>query len=545
MNSRKFGVAKFATIAIAVTIVGGSWVYTKGWHQFLFAKKLTPAAGAQLIPDEAIMSSFISTDVNNWIKLEQLGLPQFNELFPDEIQEIEGELSEVGISYQRDIQPWIGDSMIALVPTTDSSEIIQDVDALVIIGIDDYFKANNFLKKIQSQVEITSKKTKYKGLDITTYTDHRGNIVNTTLIGNKIVASNEIDTVKKSIDTYKGQPSLINAGKTKEIFQQKLDINNSLAQVYLTNYDRLIASSLQDAELSENTIENFQILQSLSIGIGTEDNKLRLQALAKLNSPIAKQKYTNSPGKIIETLPKETIAFFSGQGISNFWSELSEISSQEPDLKTTFNGLRTSTRFVTGLDLDRDIFGWMDGEFALGIVPSSQPYIPGLNLGLGGAFVLETSDRKTAQNTIDKLDNKFQQNLGISSQKRNIKKTDITQWPISNSNVALSSGWLDKNNLLLTLGSEDTNLLYDSNKPSLEKNPKFQEIVQELPKKNLGYFYLDVEKIMTEISPFLVGQDPTLDKAIAVLNSIKVIGGTTSIIDRENSQTDMVIIFKE
>ena len=545
MNSRKFGVAKFATIAIAVTIVGGSWIYTKGWHQFLFAKKLTPVAGAQLIPDEAIMSSFISTDVNNWIKLEQLGLPQFNELFPDEIQEIEGELSEVGISYQRDIQPWIGDTMIALVPTTDSSEIIQDVDTLVIIGIDDYFKANNFLQKIQSQAEITSRKSKYKGLDITTYTENRVNSVNTALIGNKIVASNKIDTVKKSIDTYKGQPSLINAAKTKEIFQQKLDINNSLAQVYFTNYDRLIASSLQDAELSENTIENLQILQSLSMGIGTEDNKLRLQGLAKLNSQIVKEEYTNSPGKIIETLPKETIAFFSGQGISNFWSELSEITSQEPDLKTAFNGLRTSTKFVTGLDLDRDIFGWMDGEFALGIVPSSQPYIPGLNLGLGGAFALETSDRKTAQNTIDKLDNKFQQNLGISSQKRNIKKTDITQWPISNSNVALSSGWLDKNNLLLTLGSEDIKSLYDSKKPSLEKNPKFQEIVQELPKKNLGYFYLDIEKIMTEISPFLVEQDPILDKVIAVLNSIKVIGGTTSIIDRENSQTDMVILFKE
>ena len=58
---------------------------------------------------------------------------------------------------------------------------------------------------------------------------------------------------------------------------------------------------------------------------------------------------------------------------------MSLAGSLAPNLKTVFDGLRTSTRFITGLDLDQDIFGWMDGEFALAIVPSSQPNIPGLN----------------------------------------------------------------------------------------------------------------------------------------------------------------------
>ncbi len=545
MSATKFGVTKLSMIAIAVAIVGGSLVYAKGWHQFIFEKKLTPIAGAKLIPDEAIMSSFISTEVNNWTKLKQLGLPSLDELFPEEIAAIEGELSDVGINYQQDIQPWIGNTMFALVPTTDSSDAIQDANALAIIGIEDPLKANNFLKKIQSQIEATSETTKYKGIDITSSTDTRGNIIHTTLLGNKLLASNEINAVKKSIDTYKGEPSLSNSAQTKEIFQQKLELDNSLAQVYFTNYDRLIASSLQDSGLPENTIESLQILQSLSFGIGTENNKIKLQGLAKLDSQLVKQKYTNSPGQILTTLPTETIAFVSGQGINNFWTGLSEIANQEPELKTAFDGIRTSTKFVTGLDLDRDIFGWMDGEFALGIVPSPQPNIPQLNIGLGGAFVLETSDRKTAQNTMDKLDNKIQQNLGISSQKTNLKKTDITQWSIPSSNLALSSGWLDKSNLLFALGNEDIKSLYEANKSSLKNNLKFQEIVQDLPKKNLGYFYLDMETIMTEISPLLVGTDPNVDKVISVLNSITAIGGTTTIINQETSQTDMVILFKK
>ena len=545
MSSGKFGLGKFSAIAIAVAIVGGSFIYSKGWHQFIFEKKLTPIAAAKLIPDEAIMSSFISTDVNNWTKLEELGLPKLEELFSEPIGEIEEELSGVGISYQQDIQPWIGDAMIAIIPTTDSANDIEDANPLVIIGVEDPLKANNFLKKIQSHLDENIEKTKYKGVEITTHRNSNGSTTYNSLLGNKLVVSNKIDTVKKSIDTYKGKPSLGSTAKTKELFQQKLKIDNSLAQVYFPHYDRLIASSLQNSGLSEDAIENLQVLESLSFGVGTEGDTIKFQSIAKLDSQLIKQQYTNSSGKILATLPEDTIIFFSGQGISTFWTELSELANQEPDFKTALDGARTSTKFVTGLDLDRDIFGWMDGEFALGIVPNTQPNIPQLNIGLGGAIVLETSDRKTAQNTMDKLENKIQQNLGLVSQKNNVKKTDITQWPISNTNLVFSSGWLDKNNLLFTLGSEEITSLYDSSKSSLKTNPKFQAVEKELPKKNVGYFYLDMETIMTEIGPLLLQQDPEVDKLISVLNSITAIGGTTTIVDKETSQTDMVILFKD
>ena len=543
MSTTKFGVTKLPIIWIMVAIVVGSLVYAKRWHQFIFDKKLTPITAAKLIPDEAIMSSFISTEINNWTKLQQLGLPTLDELFTQELAVIEGELTDVGISYQQDIQPWIGNIMIALVPTTNSSDVIQDFEPLIIIGIEAPFKAKNFLKKIQSQIEESTKKIEYKGLDITSSTDTRGNIVHTALLGNKLLASNKINAVKKSIDTFKGEASLSNSAKTKEIFRQKLELDNSLAQVYITNHDNLIANSLQDSRVPKNTIESLQVLQSLSFAIGTKDNKVKLQGLAKLDSQLVKQKYTNSPGQILTTLPTETIAFVSGQGINSLWTGLSEIANQEPELKTAFDGARTSTKFVTGLDLDQDIFGWMDGEFALGIVTSSQPNIPELNIGLGGAFALETSDRKTAQNTMDQLDNKIQQNLGIYSHKTNLKKADITQWSIPSSNLNLSSGWLDKNKLLFAFGSKDINSLYDSSKSSLKNNPKFQEIVQELPKKNLGYFYLDMETIMTEISPLLPRTDPNVDKVLSVLNSMTAIGGTITILDQETSQTNMVILF--
>ncbi|MEM9273173.1 MAG: DUF3352 domain-containing protein [Cyanobacteria bacterium P01_F01_bin.143] len=544
MSSNKFRIAKLSMMAIAIAIVGGCFIYAKGWHQLIFAKKLTPITGAELIPDEAIMTSFISTDIDNWQKLQQVGLPSLDKLFKDQLPEIEADLADLEINYQQDIQPWIGNSLIALIPTEDSSQNIEELHSLAIIGIKDPLKAINFLKKMQAQSDVTVESTTYKGQSITTSTDATGKILHTALLGNKLAIAQEINILEIVIDTYQGEPSLISSDKTKEIFQQKSNINNSLAQVYFPNYARIMAAGLQDSELSENTREIFQGIESFSLGIGTEDNKIKVQLLTKLDPEIIASNNTKTPGKVVTQLPEKTLAFVNSQGINDVWSELSVIASQEPELKSNLDGLRQSTKFITGLDLDRDIFAWMDGEFALAIVPSSHSNIPGLNMGLGGALLVETSDRGTAQNTINQLDTKFQQSFGIASQKINQGKSEAIQWSIPDSNLALSSGWVDKNNLLFAFGNKDIKSLYDSRKSPLTKNPKFQEIAKNLPKKNLGYFYLDIEPIMQKMGPFLLRQDPTFYDAVSVLNSIKAIGGTSTMTDQETSQTDMIILFK-
>jgi len=545
MSSIKSGIAKFSILAIAVAIFGTAFVYAKGWHKFIFAEKLTPTTGAELIPDEAIMTSFISTDIKNWTKLKQFYIPELEKLFSEPMLEIESELIEAEIDYQQDIQPWIGNAIVALIPTTESAEVIQDLDSLGIIGIKDPLGANNFINKVRSQNQAILEKSKYKGLEITKSTDAKGNILHTTLLGNKLAISDKVSVIKMSIDTYRGKPSLIDSAKTKEIFQQKLDLNHSIAQVYFTNYDRLIATGLQDANLPERTREIFQGIQSFSFGIGTEDNKIKFQGLTKLDPQLITQNYKNSPGKVLAKLPKETIAFVSSQGIDDIWAEVVSLASHEPELRKTINGVRQSTKFITGLDLDQDVFSWMNGEFVLGIVPSSQPNIPRLNIGLGGALVLETSDRATAQRTMDQLNNKFQQNFGIYSQKINKGKNDFIQWAVPGSNLVLSSGWLDKNNILLAFGNKDTNSIYDNRKLPLKNNSQFQEIFRSLPKKNLGYFYLDMKTIIKEISPLLLEQDPTLYEEISVLNSILAIGGTTTMIDQETSQIDAIVLLQD
>jgi len=53
----------------------------------------------------------------------------------------------------------------------------------------------------------------------------------------------------------------------------------------------------------------------------------------------------------------------------------------------------------------------MDGEFAIAAIPSKQGFLAAI--GFCGALVFDTSDRKTAEATFDKIDAIAKSNLSL------------------------------------------------------------------------------------------------------------------------------------
>ena len=208
------------------------------------------------------------------------------------------------------------------------------------------------------------------------------------------------------------------------------------------------------------------------------------------------------------------------------------------------DGVRDSTRWVSGLDLDRDIFSWMDGEFAVGIVATQQPIIPELNLRLGTVFLLESSDRNTATNTLNSLNNVLQQQLGIISQTKQLKQQTVNQLLVPYSNTGVTYGWLDNKNLLFTIGNNVFESIDNSTQTSLAKSSDFQELARGLPRKNQSYFYFNVDKALTQVE-----QIPGLpidynSETLMFLESIKSIGAASRMIENNTTQTNMVVLFK-
>ncbi|MDJ0651381.1 MAG: DUF3352 domain-containing protein [Xenococcaceae cyanobacterium MO_188.B19] len=537
MSSNKLGCGFLPILSLIgiLGIGGGIYAYKKGF----IPQELTPLRGAKVIPDEAIFTSFISTEYQDWQQIENLGIDRAEDLIKETTNTIDEELSDLNIDYQTDIQPWLGNMMLAVVPEDETSSAKY---SLLVLGIKNPINAYKFFKKFQTQSGEKLEFVQHNGIKINQAKDEQQQITNIAILGNKIVVSDSMLAVKKAIDTYKGEPSFASNPDNLKVLKQPLNLKNSLVQVYLTDYDRLLESTFYNP--SQNNLTTLQPLESVILGVGIEDKQLTMRSFTKLKPELDLTEAQPINNKLVSKYPAATIALFNGQGISQFWSDLVKISEQDRNLKTTLRGARYSTRVVTGLNLDKDIFGWMDGEYALGIVKTNQALIPEIGLKLGTVIILETSDRDTAQNALDSIANKLQERTGIIAQTKETKKQTITQWNIPNSDIDISYSWLDKENLLLTMGNNIVDSMNKSPNNSLKQNPKFKKFVQTIPNNSLGYFYIDMEEVMATLKQmpgFYASYDP---ESIAIFDSIQGVGATSTMPDSHTTKTDLVLWFK-
>ncbi len=542
MSTRRSGCGCLPIIGIisALAIAGG-YAVKKGWHQLLIGQNLTPISGAKVIPDEAILTGFISTKTNHWQQLENLGLNETTTIIQQATTEIDRELTSLNLDYESDIQPWLGNAMLAIVP--DRQNVSQQ-NTLVVLGIKNPINAYNFLKKVKTAEKDNLESVEYQGIKINITTDRQGDKTNLALLGNKIVISDEVTAIEQAIDTYRGEPSFASVTENQIALKQPLKLKNNLVNIYLTDYNRLLTNGWGQTSSSQEKLARLQPIVSVVLGIGVEEKQLNLQSFTQLNPNFVVAESQPITNKIVNKFPEETIAFISGQGINDFWSSMVTIGEQDRDFASIINGVRDSTRWVSGLDLDRDIFSWMDGEFAVGIVATKQPVIPELNLRLGTVFLLESSDRDTATNTLNSLNNVVQQQLGIISQTKQLKQQTVNQLLVPYSNTGITYGWLDNKNLLFTVGNDVFESIDNSTQTSLAKSSDFQELARELPSKNQSYFYFNIDKALTQIKQIPGFPIDYNSETLMVLESIQSVGAASKMIDNNTSQTDMVVLFK-
>lgn len=542
MSTRRSGCGCLPIIGIigALAIAGG-YAIKKGWHQLLIGQNLTPISGAKIIPDEAILTGFISTETNHWQQLENLGLNETTTIIQQATTEIDRELTELNLDYEEDIQSWLGNAMLAIVPETQN---LARQNTLIVLGIKNPINAYKFFKKVKTAEKDNLEFIEYQGIKINVVTDRQGDKINLALLGNKIVISDEVKAIEQAIDTYKGEPSFASVKENQIALKQPLKLKNSLVNIYLTDYNRLLTNGWGQSSSSQEKLARLQPIESIILGIGVDNKQLKLKSFTELNPNFVVAESKPIVNKIANKFPEETIAFISGQGISDFWSSMVTIGEQDRDFNSLINGVRDSTRWVTGLDLDRDIFSWMDGEFAVGIVATKQPIIPELNLRLGTVFLLESSDRNTANNTLNSLNNVLQQQLGIISQTKQLKQQTVNQLLVPYSNTGVTYGWLDNKNLLFTVGNNVFESIDNSTQTSLAKSSDFQELARELPRKNQSYFYFNVDKALTQVEQIPGLSIDYNSETLMFLESIKSIGAASKMINNNTTRTDMVVLFK-
>ena len=531
-------------IGTAVILAGGiaAYIYLKG-----NTDSSIPLGSAKLVPKTALMATYIDTNPESWHKLQQFGTPEAQKLVTKGLQDFNQQiLNDSNISYEADIKPWVGGVMIAVLPPdekkTPSTNLgLPEPNILLVVGIKDKIAALKFANKLKVAQNITPKESDYKGEKIIETKD-QGQPKYTTILNNDhlLLTANK-QTVEKAIDTYKGEPSFANKEGASDLLSKGVDVKNSLAQIYVPDYANMVQKlNSQSKQLPPQALTQIKQVKSLVAGVGVDDAGLRLKTTVNLDPQLNKFEYQTTSAKIVGQFPSETFALVSGKGISKTWQTFVQQSQDYPELNQVIHQARTQLK-TTQIDLDKDIFGWMNGEFGLGAVKSNQGLLA--RVGFGGALVLDTSDRKTAEATLTKLDNLAkQQSLNIAQ--KNIGGKNITEWQIPLQGALVSHGWLDNDTVFIALGEPIAETLANRQGTALDQSDTFKTVTGSLQTPNGGYFYLDMDKT-TDIIKHLSAQSQLLTPdTTAILTSIRGVGVTVNSPSKSITQMEMLFSLK-
>lgn len=538
--SAKPNVNRWAIAVVAAVGMAGGYLY---WRS-TWVGSSNPLESAKVIPQDALMAAYVVTDEPQWSKLDEFGTPGAQAAIARTVANLEADfLAQTNLDYKKDLQPWIGNVTLAWIPSsgTEVATTSLNSDLLLIVGIKNPFRAWWFARNLRSQSELTLNEFNYKGVTVSQIVPPDGISTYKATVNNKLLISQQRSAVEKAIDATTSESSFLMKSGAKELVGQSTKLDNALVHFYLPDYSETVAQ-MGNRVSDRPSLPQVDGVKSVLLSTGLDQQGIRVRFLTEVD-PQSIPQYPPVSNQLLNRFPAETIALVNGHGIGQSWSTLVAQSQAQPELQAILIAIRQMFAAVN-LDVDREVFGWMDGEFGFGLISSNEGLLG--QLGFGGAVVFETSDRPAAEAMLQKLDaigrNVVPFPLAIGQ--RNVSGINVQEWKIPLQGALLGHGWLDDNSLFIAFGGPIVDAIATP-ATSLPDNPTFQELVGSLPNPNHGYLYLDMEQITSVINtlPFMMGVQIS-PETLHLLNSVRGIGGTGTWTSATQFETEMLFTLR-
>lgn len=533
---------------------------------------------AKVVTKQALILARFNPTPETMAQLEQFQSPEIKKIVEDNWRSLQKEtFQNTEINYEADVKPWAGEIALAVVPTStapkanaktflpvSSLNLSQNnlsqatpplpksskskFDALIVFTVKDKAGADKFAAKVQTQAKAKANgktsQSEYKGIQISQSDFGNGSSLNSAPMGDYLVFSSQTDTLKNAIDTFKDGTG--NSSLEPDINPNQLQLKNSVFELYIPDFAgsivRGIAASESPASIPASSIESLKRLKSIVIGVGAEQEGLRLKGIAQYDPKRYDLELKTSENKILTRFPGDTFGLVTGKDLKGRWNAIVTDLDKDPETKKSLAEIRKSTKESPfALDLDKDIFGWMDGEFAIGLIASDKGILA--QAGAAPTFMIQSSDRPTADATLKKVMD-FAKTNGVKFNTRQVNGVEVTEW--IQGIAFLAHGW-NQDTLFITAEPLAEAV---SGKPaaSLDSNEKFKSLTSALglPGNNLGYFYFDMPKawaIYNRVAPAeLKSNIPNSTKVL--IESIRGLVASAVMSDQYTNRFDMLLALK-
>ncbi len=443
---------------------------------------------------------------------------------PDKLQalEREGELSKLktsllantGVDYKQDIQPWLGDEITLAVTTQDIDRDPsngQQPGYLMALETKNAEKSREFVDLLFSKRAIAGSNLtteQYEGIKlisdsqvVQTKSKTQNSLAGATIGDDFVLFANDPKVLREAINNVQAPDlNITTSSKYQEIVKQIPKGALATAFLNLPNIAQwqnlqLPESAIYDSEIVSLVLSNKGLLAETSLLAQTETAPPQEQ----ISQTVEALKYIPTSAGL--AIAGTNLSSLPNSNLSQVWQQLKvAISGSEKDFVS--NVVRPVVDAQTGseLDLKEDIFSWVQGEYAIGLLPRPEQANPDF------VFVVEKTE--TTPTGISHLD-EIASSKGLSLHTFDVDKQKISAWTQLKATKFTDSQQREKyaieakvsgvhisqgNYEIFASNLETMNEVINAKNNSLMSDRQFKNSIAAIPQPNQGYVYLDWAK---------------------------------------------------
>lgn len=432
-------------------------------------------------------------------------------------------LSKSGLDYQQDIQPWLKDEITLAVTTLDidrDPENGKQPGYLMALATDKPPKSQEFLQLLFSKRVLAGANLateEYKGAKLIYDSSlPESDSLAGAVVDNFVLFTNNPKVLRDAINNVQAPDlNLLSSPQYQKATQQLP--KGSIATAFL---NLPLVAQWQGLNLPEPTYDSESVAFTLnSQGIFAQTNFFTDLEIEPTSSQLSK------PVGALEYVPASAGLVISGShldnlgkgGLAKLWTQAkTAISGSGTDIIARLVQPLTDVESKQGINLQQDIFSWVQGEYAVALVPRVGKASPD--------WIFVTEKVETVPEGIARLD-AIASSGGLSSNTITLDKQKVTAW------TELTTAKTDSTKPSFTLEAKvkgvhttlgnyeifasDLATMYEvvNNQENVISDRNFQDSIAAIPQPNQGYIYVDWTK----------SQD-LVDQQIPILKLIEVVG---------------------
>ncbi|MEO1146963.1 MAG: DUF3352 domain-containing protein [Cyanobacteria bacterium J06638_22] len=532
--------------------------------------------GAEVVPQDAVMTLTVSTDAQQWQQLRSLGTDESRSQLDSQLVEWRDRfLTANGLDYEQDIQPWVGEAVTLVVlprPASASAEpepapepeaeATEDESAAEPESADEGFTLpENFVdprdplprvvvlpiaNPLQAQERLTRaleesgsavQTRDYEGFSIQEV-DGAGDedYVATVLDEQYVVVSPQASAIEQVIDAYRGDALTDVSGYRQAI----ADV--STEQPFLQMYLNAPAAR---SEVESRSIEPVPLVgmtplqrnQGIAASLSLDSQQMQVRGVNWLpEDSDLRYPGANNGGDLANLLPTDTRLLVTTTNLQRIWDSYRQDSGVNPQNPLNPNTFEAGISSLTGLDWNQDLLAWMDGEVGLAMM---QPTVAEPEAQVGFVLMVQTSNRTAAEQALESLDATMRDRYQFEVNNGEVDETPVTIWQSPFGSLTLTHGWVTDNTVFLAVGSETTSLLLPEPEISLGDTDAFALTKAEDFNAYNGRFYLDLGR--AQENPDFLPTPELPDRAGAIASAVQQIGVTSAVRSDRSTRFEIVI----